>query len=269
MIKKGFTLAELLITMGIIGVVAALVAPGLIINNINAANASKLSSTISDFENALTTSIVKEQVDTIYDTEAWNKGGSLSSTSSDSYMNSFAGELGKYTYVVPNTKNKKPSTFYKTAYSLAASGDKGSAHSFSSSFGSNGAGFNLKNGAVIFLHLAQLDDSDEADKKADEIAMEGGSLTRTAGQVLIDVNGQSAPNTIGRDIFGFEIGSDGILYPIGGRDYAIFKSKTASWSTDDIWKNSSSKTACTDSTKADSGFGCTARLIEDGFKVTY
>lgn len=267
--KKGFTLAELLITMGIVGVVAALVAPGLIINNRNAANASKLSSTVSDLENALTTMIVKEQVDTIFDTEAWDKGGSLSSTSSDATMNSFAGELGKYTYIIANTKNKKPSNFYKTAYSLTNSGDKGGAHSFSSSFGSNGAGFNLKNGAVIFLHLQQADDSDEADKQADEIAMEGGSLTRTAGQVLLDVNGQSAPNTIGRDIFGFEIGSDGHLYPIGGRDYAIFKTKTASWAESDIWKNSSSKTACTDSQKADSGFGCTARLIEDGYKVTY
>ena len=52
MIKKGFTLAEVLITLGIIGVVAALTAPALVQNAGTATVGPTLSKVVSTLENA-------------------------------------------------------------------------------------------------------------------------------------------------------------------------------------------------------------------------
>lgn len=44
--KQGFTLAEVLITLGIVGVVAALTAPALVMSSRNEANAARLSTVV-------------------------------------------------------------------------------------------------------------------------------------------------------------------------------------------------------------------------------
>ena len=91
--KRGFTLAEVLITLGIIGVVAALTAPSLIINSRNEANAAKLATAMSNVENAFTSAIIKENVDSLTETSFWVKDSTNSSA-----MNAaqFAGNLNKY-----------------------------------------------------------------------------------------------------------------------------------------------------------------------------
>ena len=53
--KLGLTLAEILIVLGIAGVVASVTLPTFISNNQNKLNATKLASTIQTFENAFTT----------------------------------------------------------------------------------------------------------------------------------------------------------------------------------------------------------------------
>ena len=50
--KRGFTLAEILVTLAVIGVLAALVTPALMQSSRDKANAAKLSSTISNIEKA-------------------------------------------------------------------------------------------------------------------------------------------------------------------------------------------------------------------------
>ena len=68
MTKRGFSLAELLITIGIIGIVASLTIPTLVSNNRNKANASKLASLVSTIENAFTTMMSVEGVPTLSET---------------------------------------------------------------------------------------------------------------------------------------------------------------------------------------------------------
>ena len=58
--KQGFTLAEVLITLGIVGVVAALTAPALVMSSRNEANAARLSTVVSNMENAFQTAIAKK-----------------------------------------------------------------------------------------------------------------------------------------------------------------------------------------------------------------
>lgn len=58
--KRGFTLAEVLIAMALVGVIASMTIPTLVSSNRNKSNAIKLSSVVSDIENALTTAIALE-----------------------------------------------------------------------------------------------------------------------------------------------------------------------------------------------------------------
>ena len=273
--KKGFTLIELIITMGIVGVVAALVAPGFMINNRNAANASKLSATVSDLENAFSSMTAKGQAMDLYETEAWQEmGGSFTGTTSDSSVDKVITKLAEYINIMPNQDYKNAANFYSgiKTYDIAADGGKGNTHSFSSGNGSQGRALSLKSGAVVFAYLVDnsYDDIDDEQEDVKKIVEAGGSLKSVAGELMIDVNGKAAPNTIGRDIFYFYLGSDGILYPAGGRDFAIYQKAIAnSGSENDIWSVSNSSTACTDTVKANGGWGCTARLAENGFKVNY
>ena len=60
--KQGFTLMELLITLGIIGVVSALTIPALVTSTRNKANAAKLSSAVLNLENGLETVVGEKGV---------------------------------------------------------------------------------------------------------------------------------------------------------------------------------------------------------------
>ena len=118
--------------------------------------------------------------------------------------------------------------------------------------------FVSKKGAVYNLYSG-VDDNINL-TEADAIS-KGVSITSVAYELMIDVNGDKKPNTIGRDVFGFAVGNDGVLYPWGGRDYDAY-SKTGYWNGD------TGICSCKDITTV-SGWGCTARLIGNYYKVDY
>ena len=107
--------------------------------------------------------------------------------------------------------------------------------------------FRLKNGAFLIYESGFVE--------RDNIS--------SIGKMYIDVNGSSTPNTIGRDIFVFRVGNDGILYPAGGRTYSILETDvdTHLWATDDSVAYGCNNNAM--------GSGCTARLIENGYNVDF
>lgn len=65
--KKGFTLAEVLITLGVIGVVAALTLPNLLENTTNAQIGPKLAKAVTNFEQANITLLQSYQSDALVD----------------------------------------------------------------------------------------------------------------------------------------------------------------------------------------------------------
>ena len=88
-----------------------------------------------------------------------------------------------------------------------------------------------------------------------------------AADIAIDVNGKAGPNIRGRDIFGGYLGSDGIFYPSGCKDIGIYDSDP-----DDTWKNPNGDTwTCLPESNnvKNNGHGCTARVVEEGFKINY
>ena len=69
--KNGFTLAEAMVTLGIIGVISAISIPSLINEYNKQVYTKSLQVAISDFENAMGVMMMKEGVFSLVETEAW------------------------------------------------------------------------------------------------------------------------------------------------------------------------------------------------------
>ena len=67
--KSGFTLAEVMVALALIGVIASLTIPTFISNTRNRANAARLSAIVTNIENAFTTMITTEAVHDLSETE--------------------------------------------------------------------------------------------------------------------------------------------------------------------------------------------------------
>ena len=254
--KKGFTLAEVLITLGIVGVVAALTAPALVLSSRNQANAARLSVIVSNLETALQNMIIQEDADNIYNTAF---GQAANNTAR-------AGQLGRYLSINGLAgDNVTLANFYANTggpYLLAPGGGRGSETAFAG--GENGAGLldnenpaiiPLKQGGTLFLTRAGGNAAEETEQAREDAATEGRSLVSRAFNLVVDVNGAAGPNTAGRDIFPFIIGGNGRLYPCGSTDGAEFYGEA-------------STTACPPAAN-DYGWSCAARIITDGYQMNY
>ena len=263
--KFGFTLAEVLITLGIIGVVAALTAPALVTSSRNQAMAARLSVIVSNFENALQNMIVEEGADNIYQTRLGASGLSPER----------AGLIGRYLHLT--YLNQNPTGFYANVggtYAMDVNGSRNSAAD--AGFGTlkaaainamgggdfatsgNAAIMSLKQGGTIFLVRSTGRAADITEAAMNAAAADGRAFISRAYDVIIDVNGPDAPNTYGRDIFAFILGANGVLYPYGSRDTAIAGLYGAN--TDGTCNNGRAIT---------NGLGCTARIIQDGYQMNY
>ena len=71
--KKGFTLAEILVALGIVGVIASLTLPVVVKNIQRQTNESRLEVSVMNLENALTSMLTHESVVDLTETESWQK----------------------------------------------------------------------------------------------------------------------------------------------------------------------------------------------------
>ena len=278
MMKRGFTLAEVLITLGIVGVVAALTAPALVLSSRNEANAAKLSVVVSNLENAFTTAVAKEGVGNLYGTRMWaavknvkpkeNKDGdnadkvTLDVAADDALLARFTGELGRYMHL-NGYKRQRSGAYYTSGgpYVMTANGGSGDAITLDNTFP-----IELKNGAVVFIRA--FSNGDNPDRTEDAIVALGGSLYSNAADVFIDVNGKNGPNVVGRDLFTFYVGGDGILYPGGACDVSIFDFGDRNH----VWDNAETESwRCLPEQNVvdNNGWGCGARVIAEGYKMNY
>lgn len=87
-----------------------------------------------------------------------------------------------------------------------------------------------------------------------------GNMTQTCGYIYVDVNGPKYPNYFGIDVFGFWLtnGKGIMLYPRGGSD--------DKYSGTDHWWNGTNK-ACQVSYV--NGIECPGRIMEEGWQMNY
>ena len=254
--KLGFTLAEVLIALAIIGVVAAMTLPTLVSEHQKDVWANSLSVAVSDFERAMGAMIMRDGVNDLTETEAWkyvHKEGELYSYSSSENIEGFVKNIKQVLKVDDKYKNFKE--LYK---GLEVKTFDGEVLEDSDGFFDEGVGLSGKDGIFYSIYIGDSTGSTGKFKKESDVLKAGGNLYRRVASVYIDVNGSKKPNVWGRDIFFFELGIDGTLFPRGGKDYSIYVQG------DDT--KHCTKIKCDNS---NGGMYYTSRLIENGYKMDY
>lgn len=240
--RNGYTIAEAIITMAIIGVVASLTIPTFISSYRKTVYANSLASAVSNFDNAMTTMMMKEGVDDLLDTKAWKAvSNSLSRNTSDDKIEEFMAEITK---VLPIEGYEKDLRRY------SALANPGAAPNIT--FGAP-VTFRTKAGVEYMIYATGIS---KANAKAEAATLLSGSnYHNKAAEVYIDVNGANEPNVQGRDWFRFDLGTDGNLYPFGGRDQSLYAGGAYNPETNCVTNKN--------------GYHCAAYLMENGYKMDY
>ena len=262
--KKGFTLAEVLITLGVIGVVAAMTLPTLIQNYKKTVYVNQLKKSYSMWEQTFQKIMADDGVQKLSYTSVWASKGSahcMSSNGSNSYetdinCEKFVTNLGKYLKIIGVEKygNKVNKLGGGTPYN-----------------NENNNSFVLSDGTMIWFD-AFFTTNPKSTDVCNQIKGFGGSMCSYAGDIYIDVNGKRGPNTYGRDIFRFTFSDEGKLYPYYGKDDALRTHVAALESNMVYWQKNPNMCGTPDSGVIGSnviGWGCAARIMENSWKMDY
>ena len=259
--KSAFTLAEVLITLGVIGVVAAMTLPTLIHNYQKTVYVNQLKKSYSIWEQAFQKILADDGVQKLSDTSVWASKGNASClhAGGDSYTTdnckAFVSSLNKYIKIIGVEK-----------YGNKIAPLKGNYTTNTTDYYS----LVLSDGSMVMLY-ASASPTSKGSEYCNRIKPLGGNMCSDAGSMDIDINGRKGPNIYGRDVFRFSYSDEGKLYPNGGKDYALYRSQQALNNNYSYWRNQSSSCGNADGTMPNSvdGDGCAARIMEEGWKMNY
>ena len=250
--KFGFTLAEVLITLGIIGVVAALTAPALIQNVGSAQVGPKLAKVVSTIEVANQNLLTQMSADTLLAAGAFGGDGS----NEQNYINNL-GNYMKITYYDEGNSTTKYASLVKdyTGNSLTEVTYDGILIKEA-----------IKNiGITKDGFYCGIDINKEAsDTLKNAFRVSGVKISSSKlmlGTVVIDINGKAEPNRLGKDVFVFELKTDGSLTALGAQNWSSFVSEKQY-----LWNDGNNK--CDDKA-VDTGVTCAGSIFENNQKVIY
>lgn len=239
-VRFGFTLAEVLITIGIIGIVAAMTLPSLISNYRKKQYVSQLkvaySLLYSMSRDIMSESDTTSWKDTLLISELKENLGDIGNSNWSSQVKKPEYKDIVYKYLNKSMKIVQVSTCNgdECDYSyLNVPSQKGSHSGLYL--------FKLANGIVMEFRFFTEENSSNM------------------GYVNVDVNGFKRPNQLGRDIFQFYFWDDGSVFPCGAQALAV-----KSTEKQDYWRedNSYAWSNCSVS-KTSYGQGCTGRVLEE------
>ena len=217
--RLAFTLAEVLITLGIIGVVAALTLPTIISNYKKQVTVSKLQKTYSTINNAFKQSEAANESSEFWDDPVVTGSQSYFEKYFKPYLN---GATQCFSYQECGYKSNPPYKFLNGSY-IYTSMD-------SNSLKKDRFAFYMPDGVFYWFIIAG-----------------GAGVIIPQSVVYIDINGGKSPNIIGKDVFLFQrVPGKGIL-PSGYQQPA----------------NTVSNVCQRD------GQYCAAKIMQDGWKITY
>lgn len=235
--KVAFTLAEVLIVLGIIGIVAELTIPVLLNDFQKKSEVVALKKFYTNFNQML--KLLSTEYGCIDDLACT---GIFSGD-----VSSVGGTIAKYFKVAKDCGATTDDTCF------SATQNKGYAGT-GASVSINGANslykFVTNDGMSIAIQVY-------TNNCANAWSTSGtGPMSKTCGYVFADINGQKSPNRIGRDIFTFWIttGRGPMLYPDGGLDDKANNVAGRHWSTTCLPANS---------------YQCSAQIIEQGWEMNY
>ncbi len=212
--KKAFTLSEVLITLTVIGIISLMVLPNLITNYENKSYVAQLLTTYNLISNASNQLLTKERVN------------NLANTSLSDSPKEF---LTKY-FNITNDCGESPTNCFNASY-RSLDGSKTENMTVSDSYC-----VTIATGAAICMSKMTYDTAS----------------AKGFSKIIIDVNGLEHPNMGGRDLFGFNLYTDGKI----GSDYDDFETQAGKCTT-----------SMQDSAK--NGLGCFEKLMLNGWKMDY
>ena len=220
--KAAFTLAEVLITLGIIGVVAAVTLPTLVANYQKTVWVNQLKKAYSVLNNGVKQMIVEQGCSDVTCTNFWDDSGYvvIEPSLNDNFVKSFT-----KTFRLSNVQELTENSIY--AYPLRSiANDENDEEIFYYNV-MLGVGGTSPDGMIMVLG-----------------ATYGGYL------IMVDINGLKKPNQFGRDIFIFQISSKGLVVPHGSKDTPF-----VDWQTEEERVQSVNE-ECNPSISANSGVTC-------------
>lgn len=230
--KKGFTLSEILITLGVVGIVAVLTVPSVMRNYRNRMYVAQLQKTYSQITNAVESLMHEENVDNYYETTA----GAASVCNSSGVCSKGIG------YFLQNN--------FKLAKKNCAGGTNPCTGGSSNTSYKTIAGGNISGGIPSSTICVQT---------VNGAAICGFHNTdNNVTSLIIDINGPGEPNIAGRDVFSADIKRDGSLsdYGSGSNDPLVAGAGAGNCSQ-------------TTSSIYNAASGCLTSVIEAGWKMEY
>ena len=239
--KSGFTLAEILVTLGIIGIVAALTTPSLV----GSYQKSKIGPTLRKFMNTIETAnqhiMGNEDVDKL----------SVAATTSEEYMEKLAkylkGSLGRKDDGSVGTLQDASLDIYN--YSGNSSRTPATDIPFYTFATGDAFALDFYDSSTISTNKQYARDSYKG----------------IVATIWYDINGlETKPNRIGKDVFLFYLDNNGTLVPYGGRQYGNAYSNA---NAQQLWKDSNDN-ACNE-TSINIGLACAGSIADNDWKVIY
>lgn len=224
--KKGFTLAEILLVLLIIGVISSLLIPSIIANvqkNQQVAGLKRIYNSLS----SATKLIESDNGGTI--------AGSFAGNTTDDFMNAYAAKLNASKICLANQNPGECWHDGNTTWHILQGTDGWG--NFTTS-----ARLVLQDGTMLSFNSRDLINCSNSNY------VNNGN-NENCGMIFADINGFNQPNILGRDIFVFEVNKYG-LYPRGNK---------GSMGNIAVWSQSCS----TSSTWIYNGSGCAARIMAE------
>lgn len=217
--KNAFTLSEMIVVIAVLGLISVLITPNIVTGVQKKEQLSALKTVNSAIHDAITQTMIEERVT--------NLTNSTLGDSAEDFLN-------KYFKVKINCKDKYSNCLADSYSSLD------------------------KSNSVSATNMMQKKDfrciTTDSDAVVCITTMSADTETKHGKSVVVvDINGKNGPNINGRDLFNFEIYSDG---KIGDRY--------------ELRKSDEQITSCT-SNAATAGYGgnCYGKIIADGWKMDY
>lgn len=231
-IKKGFTLSEVLITLGIIGVVAAVTMPTLVGNYNKQSYVTKLREVHSQFSQSLSAYMSDNKADNLRDAK---------------FRKNLSGFVSAYFKIAKNCGTVPGDCFADSYKNLqgTVSGVLNTA--------CDGGSYVLTNGASLCVHSTSTN------------TCRNGELCAT---IQVDINGKSSPNTFGKDTFGFFIYDDGVIDDWRATKACRTSGSCGNGTSVAEQRNYSFATYCNSDTQHSTA-GCFGKILNDDWKMNY
>lgn len=228
--KRGFTLAEVLITICILGVVAAITLPALRGDVDKNTWATGLKTNMAILNTAFNRMMVQEDVDDVRDTNLWTN--LVNDTSAQPTDDDYKKAMEEY-FKIDKVKTNFPAKAYKMS---------------GGEYSNTSKRFYLGNSATININFKRnLSYTECADTQ---------SFCHPAAEIVLDVNGDKKPNIMGKDMFLLFLGENGTIYPAGSDAVYNYSSNYPQWDTE---------SGCqTDNIHKVDGTSCAGRVVDEG-----